>query len=279
MLILMINYFDMQTLLPIVKWSGSKRSQAKEIVSYFPSNIENYFEPFLGGGSILASLSPKKAICGDICSPLIDLWRLIQVKPQIIIGEYKNRWQQLQEKKHHYYYEVRNNFNHKKSAHDLLFLSRTCVNGLIRFNKSGEFNNSFHHSRKGIDPSRFEKIVLSWSSKIQDYEFYDKDYSELTQGVQENDFVYLDPPYFNTKGRYFGTIDYERFIKYLENLNKKNVRFALSFDGKRGDNSFVVEIPKKLYKRHLLLHSGNSTFNKVLNNKVEAVYESLYLNY
>lgn len=269
----------MKELPPLIKWSGSKRTQAKEIVAYFPKKIRNYFEPFLGGGSVLGFFTPQKAICGDICYPLIELWKLTQTNPSVVAKEYKKRWVQLQDRGYLYYYEVRASFNKKKSSHDLLFLSRTCVNGLIRFNKNGEFNNSFHHSRKGIKPSSFEEIIYSWSKIIKNYSFLSTDYIELTKNAKKGDFIYLDPPYFNTKGRYFGGIDFNVFTDYLNDLNKRRIKFALSFDGLRGKKSFLVEIPKNIYKRHLLIHSGNASFNKVQNKKIESVYESLYLNY
>lgn len=269
----------MKKLLPLIKWSGSKRSQTEKIIHLFPEDIDTYYEPFLGGGSILGAFSPKKAICGDICSALIELWKLVQSKPNLVHSEYKKRWERLQEDKHPFYYEVRSRFNKKQSPHDLLFLTRTCVNGLVRFNKKGEFNNSLHYSRKGILPDNFKKIIETWGGKIKSYKFFTKHYSDLTKNARKNDFVYLDPPYFNTRGRYFGKIDFDEFIEYLEYLNNRNIRFALSFDGARGEKSYVVKLPKKLYKRHQLIFSGNSTFNKVQNGKIERVYESIYLNY
>jgi DNA adenine methylase len=150
---------------------------------------------------------------------------------------------------------------------------------LIRYNKKGEFNNSLHHTRKGIHPDRLKKIILDWSETIQDHKFLNQSYELTTRKATAEDFVYLDPPYFNTGTRYFGTINYEKFIGYLESLNDKGVKYALSYDGKRGEKSYIISIPKKLYKRHIMLHSGNSTFGKVQNGKVEKVYESLYLNY
>jgi DNA adenine methylase len=90
------------------------------------------------------------------------------------------------------------------------------VNGLIRFNASGEFNNSLHHTRKGIEPDRLGKIIRDWSEKIQNTEFYAQDYRKTTERATSGDFVYLDPPYFHTKGRYYGTIDFEQFLSFLE---------------------------------------------------------------
>jgi DNA adenine methylase len=262
-----------------VKWSGSKKSQAEKIIGYFPESFNTYYEPFLGGGSILGALKPKKAICGDVCFSLIKLWEEVQNNPEKASTEYKKKWNDLDKKGYTYFLKIRSDFNQLKLPFDLLFLTRTCVNGLIRFNKKGEFNNSFHHSRKGMNPLTLEKIIFTWSKIIKDYKFYCKDYRELTKKAKKGDFIYLDPPYFHTKGRYFGAINFDDFMKYLDEINKKGIKYALSFDGQRGDKSYTVKIPKKLYRRHIYLHSGNSTFRKVQDKKVEKVYESLYLNY
>lgn len=140
----------------------------------------------------------------------------------------------MQNESYPVFYEIRDNFNEKQDSSDLLFLSRTCVNGLIRFNKNGAFNNSLHHTRKGIEPSRLKSILAVWAKRLRGIDFRDGDYWETSQDIQEGDFAYLDPPYFNTRGRYYGTIDYERFLEYLDWLNKRGVKYALSFDGKRG---------------------------------------------
>ena len=268
----------MSAMQPVIKWSGSKRSQAAAIIKYIPG-FNRYYEPFVGGGSIAYAVSPDRGICGDICKPLINLWRLIQSDYEELSEQYKIRWERLQNESYLVFYEIRDNYNENQDSRDLLFLSRTCVNGLIRFNKNGEFNNSLHHTRKGIDPSRLKSILANWSEHLKGIEFRSGDYWDTTQDVKKGDFIYLDPPYFNTKGRYFGTIDFNRFIEYLDGLNKKGIKYALSFDGKRGDTDYIVELPKDLYRRHLMLPSGNSSFKKVMDKKAEAVYESLYLNY
>ncbi|MDR2970857.1 MAG: Dam family site-specific DNA-(adenine-N6)-methyltransferase [Bacteroidales bacterium] len=268
----------MFTIQPVIKWSGSKRSQAAAITQYIP-NFNRYYEPFVGGGSIAYAISPDKGLCGDIYEPLINLWRLIQSGYETLLEQYRLHWDRLQNEGYLVFYEIREKYNKNQNPADLFFLSRTCVNGLIRFNKNGEFNNSLHHTRKGIDPMRLKSIMANWSERLQGVEFQSGDYWETTQNVRKGDFVYLDPPYFHTKGRYFGTIDFERFTDYLVWLNKKNVNYALSFDGIRGETDYMIELPKELYKRHLMLSSGNSSFKKVMDKKNETVYESLYLNY
>lgn len=269
----------MSSFSPVIKWSGSKRSQADEIIKYFPEQINTYFEPFLGGGAILYKLNPEISRCCDICKPLINLWQSIKNVPEIVSTRYTYHWEQLQKKGHQYYYHIRELFNKTKKSEYLLFLSRTCVNGLIRFNKTGDFNNSFHHSRPGINPKTLKKIIYNWSKKIQNTVFECADYRSFLDKINEGDFVYLDPPYFYNKGRYLENIDFDDFYKFLNNLNEKNVKYAISLDGFRGSKKYKIDIPVNLYKRHLLINSGNSAFKKVMDKKIEPVKESLYLNY
>ncbi len=264
---------------PVIKWSGSKRSQAVAIKAFFPASYHRYYEPFVGGGSILYTANPERSICGDTCSPLIALWTQIRDNPAKLGDEYLFRWTRLQEEGYTAYYEIRDDFNREKSPYDLLFLSRTCVNGLIRFNDKGEFNNSLHYSRPGIHPDSLRHIIMDWSMRIQGTEFLAQDYEVTTDSAQPGDIIYLDPPYFHTKGRYSGKIDYERFLAYLDRLNSRGVKYILSFDGIRGNENYTVDLPEELYKRHELLPSGNSTFRKVIDKETEKVLESLYLNY
>lgn len=264
---------------PVIKWSGSKRSQADKIKSFLPDSFNTYFEPFVGGGSMLYTINPEKAVCGDICQPLIDLWNTIKNNPEELAEAYKIRWTRLQEEGYQTYYEIRDNFNRDHLPEDLLFLSRTCVNGLIRFNANGEFNNSLHHTRPGISPDRLSKIINDWSQHIQCATFIAQDYVATSESAQSGDLIYLDPPYFHTKGRYYGTIDFEAFLNYLESLNSRGIKYMLSFDGKRGDDDFTVELPKELYKRHEFIPSGNSSFKKVMDKERLQVFESLYLNW
>lgn len=269
----------MEQLSPFIKWSGGKQSQTQQIVSYLPKNFNTYYEPFLGGGAMLGYLQPKKAICGDINQPLIMLWELIKQKPDLVIKKYKKNWSNLQKSGHRFFYKKRGGFNRRKSPDDLLFLSRTCVNGLIRYNRDGEFNNSFHYTRKGMHPDRLTRVILKWSAIIKNHQFFAADYRKTTKRAREGDFIYLDPPYFNTRGRYFGNINFGDFVDYLSELNSRGIKFALSYDGMRADKKYPVNMPKNIYKRHVLIHSGNSTFRKVQDKKIEKVHESLYLNY
>ena len=262
---------------PVIKWTGSKRTQSKQIVSFIPKDYNVYYEPFIGGGSVLYEVNPKQGVCSDICEPLIELWRIVKYEPMMLYESYRYNWEYFKNNEN-YYYEVRDFFNITKDCFSFFFLTRTCVNGKIRFNKKGEFNSSVHHKRNGINPETLKQILLDWSDKIKNTTFLFGDYKNILEYVKPNDFVYLDPPYFHTVGMYYGGIDYDEFIDFLRELNKLNVKYILSYDGIRGDDDKRVDLPTDIYKQHKLLLSGDSTFSKMKGEK-KTVYESIYMNY
>ena len=268
---------------PIIKWSGSKRKIASDILSLAPKNYKTYYEPFVGGGSMLYMIDAKKRIASDINKPLIDLWNLIKNDPDHLLNTYKTYWQLLNDENnpnsYQTFYNIREEFNSTYKPEDLFFLSRTCVNGLIRFNKKGEFNNSLHYTRKGINPDKLEKILQSWNERIKDVNFLHLNYYDILSLVKKGDFLYLDPPYFNTKGMYYGSINADMFLSFLEKLNQKGVMFILSFDGKTCAKDYTFDLPKELYIRHQYIYTGKSTFKKVIDKTSNHVHESIYMNY
>ena len=276
----MINIFE-----PVIKWSGSKRSQAENIISYFPKEIDTYYEPFCGGASVLrrlldSDIKVNKYICSDLNSDLIDLWSEIKNNPQEVINHYIKLWNELnidddKERKKKYFGMVRERFNKEKNPLDFMFIMRTTTNGMPRYNKDGNFNNSFHVTRNGIIPKTFKSIVYEWSELLNKYdvEFKCCSYDEIKPN--ENDFVYLDPPYANTKGMYYGTIDYMKLWEWLRNLKCK---YALSFDGISGDIDSTYSVPTDIYSKHEYLLSGNSSFKRTIGKSSDnIVYESLYI--
>ena len=262
----------------LIKWTGSKRSQASTIALHMPEH-QRYYEPFLGGGALLYVTGRAGSVAGDIYEPLIGLWKAIQAAPQSVVEDYAQQWAALQDNLPEYFYEVRERFNQKPNPFDLNFLTRTCVNGIVRFNQKGEFNNSFHLSRKGMRPERFAKVVDTWHRVIQGITFVCQDYEETLCEARAGDLVYLDPPYAGNNMRYTSSLELERFFSQLELLNRRDVKWILSFDGRRGNADLSHPVPEHLYKRKLLVPSGNSAIGKVLNGPIEQVHESLYLNY
>lgn len=269
---------------PVIKWSGSKRSQAHFIVSQFPDEIDTYYEPFVGGGSVLfALLNSEKQVnqfhCIDANNDLISLWLEIKNNPTELVQYYNQLWIELNKddnpyRRKDFYMEVRNRFNKERDPKDFVFLNRNCTNGLIRYNQKGEFNSSFHFSRNGILPETLKEIVSSWSTLLNQYnvQFTHGDYKDVSSN--SNDIVYCDPPYAKTKGIYNGTINYEEFFQWVEAQEGK---VLFSFDGKRGDNDYTYDVPSHLYQNHLYIPSGVSSFTRLKTQETTKVYESLYI--
>lgn len=262
----------------LVKWTGSKRSQAHAIHGAFPSH-RRYFEPFLGGGALLYLAAHPGACAGDVYRPLVELWRLVRDEPEAVIRDYSAQWARLQDALPGYFYEVRDRFNERGDPLDLGFLMRTCVNGIVRFNAEGRFNNSFHLSRRGMEPARFERIVRAWAGRLRGVELVSGDFEQTLGGARRGDFAYLDPPYAGNQQRYAADLDPDRLFRVLESMNRRGVKWALSFDGRRGDLDLTHPVPRGLFRRHLYLRSGLSAVKKVLAGDRDAVHESLYLNY
>jgi DNA adenine methylase len=268
-----------KTLNPVIKWSGSKRKVAIELSDKFLSQ-GRYFEPFVGGGSMLPFRGVDKGIASDIIPELIELWNEIKKNPDITANEYKVRWDKLQNDGHGVYYEIRDNFNKTKNPFDFLFLTRTCVNGLIRYNSNGEFNNSIHKNRPGINPERLKGILKEWSYLIKGVEFFKQDYRETLSSATKKDFVFLDPPYGGTKGRYTkNDFNVPDFYNELEILNSKGVSWMLTFDGNAGEREYDFQLPKEIYKNKFFVQTGNSPFTKLMKTSIDKVNEAVYTNY
>lgn len=282
-------------LAPIVKWSGSKRSQAEEIVKRFPRDVDTYYEPFCGGCSVLYRLmqTPEikinRYVVSDLNGDLISLWKEIRDNPLVLSQEYRQLWAEFNKKigrpdsecfewRKQFFEELRDEFNKCSAPSYFLFIMRTTTNGMPRYNREGKFNNSCHFSRPGIEPDSLEKIMIDWSHLLNQckVEFLCRPY-EMISPENENDLAYLDPPYFNTKGMYYGKIEFDRYFAWLRTLP---CRWAMSFDGRTDKEDFTYAVPDDLYVKHEYLRSGNSSFRRVIGKDRHAeVSESLYLNY
>ena len=271
---------------PAIKWSGSKRKQAEKIVDRMPREIGTYYEPFCGGCSVLRRLLASdikvgRYVCSDANSDLINLWNAIKDCPVFVAERYRQKWNELNAdqdlgRKKQYFNMVRERFNATRQPDDFLFIMRTTTNGMPRYNHKGEFNNSFHVTRNGIEPERLTKILNEWNRVLREksVEFVCQDYREVKP--EKGDFLYLDPPYAGTKGMYHGGIDLDSFWEYLRGLK---CGYALSFDGKIADGEdFTHPVPEDLYTKHEYLCNGNSSFRRVVGNNTHAdILESLYI--
>ena len=271
---------------PAIKWSGSKRSQANEIIKYFPKEIDIYYEPFCGGASVLRALVESDIkvntyVCSDINEDLINLWNEIKLNPIGISEVYKMRWHELndkddnKERKKRYFEYVRELYNKEHNPYDFFFIMKTTTNGMPRYNRNGEFNNSFHVTRNGMMPEKVESILLEWSKILidNDVKFFHSDYKNVCPA--KDDFMYLDPPYAATKGMYYGGFDNRELFDWL---SKQVCKWVMSYDGISGTENNTFEVPNDLYDEHIYIRSGNSSFKRVIGKSNDSiVYESLYI--
>lgn len=263
---------------PLIKWTGSKRPIAKKIVSYFPRDIETYYEPFLGGGSVFFQLlrsdvNVKSFRLSDKNEALINIFKIVKNSPQELILSYKEKWEWLQ-KEPEFFYEQRKRYNETQDPLIFYFLTRTCYNGTIRYNNKGDFNTSHHFGRPGMHPEKIEQVVLYYSDlmKGKDITFRCDSFENIIPADDE-DVVYIDPPYTNTKALYFGYVDFEDVKSWVDSLK---CSWFMNINGVNStDNEESMDVE---HTGRVLLHSGNSSFSRMKGKNVD-VGEYFYYKY
>jgi DNA adenine methylase len=189
---------------PFLKWVGGKGRVIAQLEQFFPDNFNNYFEPFVGGGAIYFHLGSKKSTINDINNNLTCTYINVRDNVEDLIKELiilKDKYMSLNpESQKTMYYEVRDEFNKtnnrntiRKSAL-LIFLNKTCFNGMYRENKKGQFNVPFNNSKN--PPICDEDGLRVASKRLAKVKILSKTYSVALKNAKEGDFVYLDPPYY-----------------------------------------------------------------------------------
>ncbi len=203
----------------ILKWAGGKRRIAQFLSKLCPDVIDRYFEPFLGGGALflyLAQTKPRfKAILSDSNWDLINVYKCVRddVSDLIaILDIHQSKYYKNPEK---YYYYMRDTYKPGQDVEKaalLIFLNKTCYNGLYRVNKSGVFNVPHGtYFRPTICDSRKLKAFSEILQK-NDAELICDNYRNVIQRCRRPDVVYLDPPYFpSSKTAYFKDYTKEEF--------------------------------------------------------------------
>lgn len=270
----------------LVQYQGSKRNLALNILSYFPKDVLRVIEPFSGTAaiSIAAALNHKsnRFIINDLNKPLIELFDLVINRPDIIANDYEKIWNEQHNDSIGHYNLIRERFNKTQEPALLLYLLARCVKGAIRYNNQGFFNQSPDKRRKGTKPETMKKRIFEISSLMNGKaELFAQDYKEILMLAKDGDLVYLDPPYQGVCGdrdsRYLSPIDHDEFITELSLLNKKNIDYIISYDGKCGDTEYGNELPINLKLYHIGLDAGRSTQSTLL-GRDENTIESLYLS-
>lgn len=271
-----LRYSEDTRVKPFLKWVGGKGQLIEEIRKKYPKElgkrINKYAEPFVGGGAvlfdILSNYDLKEIYISDSNVELINTYKTIRDDVDDLISllsQYQSEYVPLDtESRKRYYYRKRDRFNELKLSNELsvelaallVFINKTCFNGLYRVNSKGEYNVPMgSYANPCIcDESNLRRV----SGKLQAIEIVCGDYQESTDFIDENTFVYFDPPYrpltetasftSYTKDS-FDDDDQRRLAKYIVELSDRGAYVVASNSDPKNtnkDDNFFDDLYSKL---------------------------------
>lgn len=268
---------------PVLKWAGGKRQLLIEIQKYIPNKYNVYYEPFLGGGAVLFHMQPQRAVINDINEELINCYKVIKHNPKELLEDLRRHKNEKD-----YFLKIReldrsNEYGMLtdiEKASRLIFLNKTCFNGLFRVNSRGEFNVPFGGYK---NPKIADEIVINAMSNYfnnNEIEFRNNNFSEALKDCKKSDFIYLDPPYdpisdsssftgYALNG--FNKNDQISLKEECDRLNRIGCKFLLS----NSSTQFIRELYKE-YKIEIV--SAKRNINSIASKRGE-VNEVLIRNY
>lgn len=245
---------------PFVKWAGGKTQLLNDISSYLPddfnSRFDRYFEPFVGGGAVFFHLICQYdfdyVYLGDTNGDLILTYIIIQNNLDDLKSELKNLSKNFsetsEEKRKKMFYQIREEFNeihcigskipsknHVEIASKMIFLNKTCFNGLYRVNKSGKFNVPFANPKNPLIYDEFNLSIVS--EVLQDVKIKCLDYSKSKKYMNDKSFVYMDPPYRPINGKKsfegysksdFNDGNQKELAEFCKEIDETGVKFILN---------------------------------------------------
>lgn len=265
---------------PFVKWVGGKRQIMSSIIELLPKNITtyNYIEPFVGGGAVLFHLQPKNAIINDFNAELVNVYKAVRNDLDELIKNLKRHKNEAD-----YFYELRGldrkgdfkSLTSVQRASRIIYLNKTCFNGLYRVNNAGEFNAPFGRYK---NPNIVNEPTLKAVSKYlnsNNVEIKNGDYSEVLKLADEKSFVYLDPPYYpisensNFTGYTQGgwnMYDQIELRKACDELNKKGIKFLLSNSSADFIKDQYKEYNISIIKANRAINSDSTSIRETFNS-------------
>ncbi len=251
----------------LLKWIGNKYKVAEEITSYFPAEMRAFYDVFVGGGSILATVAPARGVGSDSFAPLIEIWSMIRSDPAVVKGWYEQRWRYaMSGDRRERYEEIKASYNARSNGADFLYLTRACYGGVIRFRKHDGYMSTPVGIHRPIEPRNFAKRVDEWHVRVQGTEFIRADYADVMERCEAGDMVYCDPPYTHSQAILYGAQDFSivQLFESIERCKTRGVRVALSIDGtkKSGSENCHVPIPEGLFERQILVKTGRSMLRR-----------------
>lgn len=226
---------------PVFKWAGGKRGLAETLLPLIPEKFSVWCEPFFGGGALLFRLRPQKAAVNDINADLMNAYAVIRDDVDALVDELK-KYRNTPD----FFYAVRawdrdkalyRDLSAVQKAARLLYLNKTCYNGLYRVNAAGEFNVPFGRYRKPNIVNEAGLRAVSAYFNSADIRFFATDYAAVLDELDPDAFVYFDPPYdpvsatsnftgYSKEG--FSRDEQIRLRLCCDELDRRGIRFMLS---------------------------------------------------
>ena len=244
--------FERVSCKPFVKWPGGKRQLLRELLRNMPKKYGRFFEPFVGGGALFFAVKPEYGYISDINPELMNVYEVVQYNVEELIEslrEHRNT-----EK---YFYELRNadrtqgyeGWGKIEKASRLIYLNKTCFNGLYRMNSDGHFNVpfGFYKNPNILD----EDNLIACSVLLKKTEIALASFEAVEKKARRGDFVYFDPPYVPLNKT-------SSFTKYYKDDFDLDAQFALR------------ELCDRLHNKGVLL---------MLSNSYTETVKDLYKNY
>jgi DNA adenine methylase len=268
---------------PFLKWAGGKRQLIPEILKYIPKHFDKYYEPFLGAGAVFFAVKPNKAILNDINIELINVFEVIKDQVKELIIDLKSH-----EISKDYYYKIRKldrqpdykSLSNVNKASRIIYLNKTCYNGLFRVSKNNFFNVPYGRYK---NPNIYDENNLKLIGKYlneSSITFFSTDFEKVLEATTKRDFVYLDPPYYPISNSSsftsyslngFNKDEQKRLKKVCDELNKINCKFLLS----NSATPFILNLYKE-YKIEIV--KANRSINSKASNRGK-INEVLVRNY
>lgn len=281
----------------LLKWIGNKNRFAEEIVSVMPPKFNNYYEPFLGSGAVMAQLLYQDREClfphfnhaygSDILPFLIDIFNMVKDEPDTLTDYYQKEIELYYQDPETQYTVIRDRFNNDHNALDFCLLSRTCYSGVIRFRKADGYMSTPIGPHKPISPETFKKRVDIWSDLLVKASFRTESFIDAMDRASAGDLIYCDPPYTHSQSIIYGAQDFDindLWIKIKE-CKDRGVYVILSINGMRESQkkNISVDIPDGLFERKGLVNCGTSMIDRLQHSgtdmKDEIVHDRLLLTW
>ncbi|NEQ39002.1 MAG: DNA adenine methylase [Okeania sp. SIO3I5] len=275
---------------PFLKWAGGKRQLLPELTKYIDQksfNKHTYYEPFIGGGALLFELQPTRAVISDKNKELINCYEVVKDSLDSLIKELR-KYQEHNSAD--YFYKIRDldrspkykNLSKVKRAARIIYLNKTCYNGLFRVNSQGQFNVPFGRYKK---PNILDEAVLKAVSKYlneSEVKILNVDFAKAVKDAKKDDFIYFDPPYdpvsdtasftgYDING--FNKDEQKRLKEVFDELTDRGCQVILS----NSQTDFIMDLYQDYRDKIQVVRAARSINSKGL--KRGKVDEILVLNF